>query len=222
MGHPPYSPETSFEHLHVSLNAIPDSSAKIEADRRQIEEPQNVRLTASLKAVRMDSDKAAETAEIQHVQCKDVTHAVDVHRGGQPCIVDLNAQDAVLQDNSPPLTINRIVVGQESHASLDCAYFALGIGNGQTKAVAVERAGHGVPKLSDILMRVMQNGALTGELSERCIYDLVLGIGASRHAQKDIGVDQARANRHLVVILVDPLARNSLRQRGNLVRELGQ
>src|SRR5437764_199684 len=45
-------------------------------------------------------------------------------------------------------------------------YFALGVGNGQTKAVAFERACHGVPKLSDILMRVMKNGALTGELSE--------------------------------------------------------
>ena len=61
-------------------------------------------------------------------------------------------------------------------------YFALGIGDGQTKTVVIERARHGIPKLSDILVGVMQNGALTGELSERCVYESVLGIGAPRHA----------------------------------------
>ncbi len=75
----------------------------------------------------MDSDEAAETAEIRHIQRKDVAHAVDVHRGSQARVMNLNAQDAVLHDNSPPLSINRVAVGQEDHASLDCLYLALGI-----------------------------------------------------------------------------------------------
>ncbi len=89
-------------------------------------------------------------------------------------------------------------------------------------AVASQRARHGIPKLSDILVRVVENGALTSELSERRVYELVLGIGAPRHAKKDIGIHQARGNRHLIVSLVNPLARNSLRQWRNLVGELGQ
>jgi hypothetical protein len=170
----------------------------------------------------MDSDETAEAAEIRYIQCKDVAHAVNVHRGSQARIVNLNSQDAVLHDNSSPLSINCVAIGQEDHATLDCAHFAFGIGNGQTEAVAIERARHGIPKLSDILMRVVKNRALTCELSERCVYELVLGIGAPGHTQKDICIDQARANRHLIVVLVNPFARNGVRQRGNLVRELGE
>jgi hypothetical protein len=51
---------------------------------------------------------------------------------------------------------------------------------------------------------------------------LVLRIGAPGHAQQDVGIYQARRYSHLVVILVNPIAGNSLGQRWNLIRELGQ
>ncbi len=105
-----------------------------------------------------------------------------IHSSGQARIVYLNAQDAVLYNDPPPLSIHELAIRQEDHSSLNCTYFALSIGHCQTKAVPVERARHSIPKLSDILMGVMKNGALAGELSEGCVYDLVLGIGAPRHA----------------------------------------
>ncbi len=43
---------------------------------------------------------------------------VDVHRGRQARIVDLNAQDVVLHDNSPPLSVNRVAVVQRVLESL--------------------------------------------------------------------------------------------------------
>jgi hypothetical protein len=83
-------------------------------------------------------------------------------------------------------------------------------------------ASHCIPKLGDILVPVVKDCALAGESSERRVYDLVLRIGASGHAQQDVGIYQTRRNRHLVVILVKPIAGNSLGQRWNLVRELRQ
>lgn len=84
------------------------------------------------------------------------------------------------------------------------------------------RPSHCIPKLGDILVRVVKDCALAGESSERRVYDLVLRIGASGHAQQDVGIYQTRRNSHLVVILVKPIAGNRLGQRWNLVRELGQ
>src|ERR1017187_7418915 len=136
----------------------------------------------SLNTIRVNSGETAETFKVGHVQCEYVAHAVHVHDGCHSRIVHLNSRDVVLHDNSSPLAINGFVVRQEDHARFDGPHLALCVGYGQAKAVAVPRACHGVPQLSNILMSVMKHGTLTGKLSERCIDDLVLGIGAPCHA----------------------------------------
>ena len=79
---------------------------------------------------RVKSGQTAETAEVCHVQCEYVAHPVDVHARRQPCVVYLNSQDAVLQDDAPPLPLDGLTVRQESHASLDHADIPFGFGDG--------------------------------------------------------------------------------------------
>jgi hypothetical protein len=43
-------------------------------------------------------------------------------------------------------------------------------------------------RFGDILVRVVKDCALASESSERRVYDLVLRIGASGHAQQDVGI----------------------------------
>ena len=59
----------------------------------------------------MDGDKTAKPAEIRDIQREDVAYPVDIHGGSQSRIMNLNAQDVVFHDNSPLLSINRVVVG---------------------------------------------------------------------------------------------------------------
>jgi len=83
--------------------------------------------------------------------------------------------------------------------------------------VSVEEGARG-----NILVRIVKDCALASESSERRVDDLVLRIGAPGHAQQDVGIYQTRRNSHLFVILVKPIAGNSLGQRWNLIRELSQ
>jgi hypothetical protein len=73
------------------------------------------------KTVWMDRDKTAKTVEIRDIQREDVVYTVDVHCGGQSGIVNLNAQDAVLHDNSAPLSIDPSLSGKKiMPASIAC------------------------------------------------------------------------------------------------------
>jgi len=110
-----------------------------------------------------------------------VGYVVHVHGSSQSRIVYLNTQNFVLQDNPPPLSIKRFTVWQETHAGLDGTYLVLRLGNRQAKTIADQRTRHSVPKLSNVLVRVVKNGALGGKSSECRVHELVLGIGASCH-----------------------------------------
>jgi hypothetical protein len=58
---------------------------------------------------------------------------------------------------------------------------------------------------------VVKNSALARESSEYGIYEMMLGIGAPCHAEEDVGIDQARSNGHLIVILKNPCTRDGTR-----------
>jgi hypothetical protein len=118
--------------------------------------------------------------------------------------VYLNSRDAVLHDDSSPLPIDSFTIRQETHAGLDHANLSLGFSDGQTKTIARDGPSHCIPKLSDILVRIMKSRALHGESSESCINEFMLGVEASGNAEQDVRVDQTRGNSHLVVILVNP------------------
>jgi hypothetical protein len=106
-----------------------------------------------------------------------MAHAMHAHGSGQPRVVHLNTHHAVLYDNRTPFSIDGLAIRQKAHTSLDCTYLALGFGDGQAEPIADQRTRHCVPKLSNILVRVVENCAMAGESSERCVYELVLGIG---------------------------------------------
>lgn len=80
----------------------------------------------------MHCSEVAIPAEIRYVQCEYMAYAVDIHRSRQPRIVNLNPQDAVLNDDFPPFSINRVTIRQKNHAGFDCAYFSLCVSSGQT------------------------------------------------------------------------------------------
>jgi hypothetical protein len=61
--------------------------------------------------VGMQSGETSEAAEICDVQCKYVIHVVHIHGRRQPCVVHLNSRDGILDDNSPPLPVDRLVLG---------------------------------------------------------------------------------------------------------------
>src|SRR5258708_36282160 len=105
---------------------------------------------------------------------------MNLHHRSQAGIVNLNALDAILHNNSPPLSINRYTVRQESHTGLDSPDFALGLRDRQSETVAGHRTCDRVPKFSDILVCVMKHSALTGESNQRCIDQMVLRIAAPR------------------------------------------
>jgi hypothetical protein len=86
-----------------------------------------------------------------------------------------------------------------NHADLPFAF-----GNGQTKTIAYDGPGHNVPKLRDVLMRVMKSRTLSAKSSKSRISEFMLGIGTSGNAEQDVRVDQTRGDSHLVVILVNP------------------
>ena len=129
----------------------------------------------------MNSRKTAETFKIHYVQCQYVGYAVHVHGCSQPRIVYLNTQNFVLQDNPPPLSIKGFIVWQETHAGLDGTDLPLRFRNCQAKTIAALGTRHSVPKLSNVLVRVVKSGALGGKSSECRVHELVLGIGAPCH-----------------------------------------
>jgi hypothetical protein len=94
----------------------------------------------------------------------------------------LNPQDAVLHDDAPPLSVDGFTVRQESHASLNHADLTFGFGDGQTKTIAYSGPGHNVPKLRDILVRVIKSRALSAKSSKSRINEFVLWIGTSGNA----------------------------------------
>jgi hypothetical protein len=53
---------------------------------------------------------------------------------------------------------------------------------------ASDRASHHVPKLSDVLVSVVQNCALSLKSGKSCIDELVVRVGASGDAHEDIRV----------------------------------
>jgi len=99
--------------------------------------------------------------------------------------------------------------------------FAFSFGRSQPEAIACDRPGHDIPELGNVLVRVMERRARTLKLCECPISCCILGIGAARNTQKDIGVQETRGRSHLVVVLVKPFPRNHVWQRGDFIRVPG-
>lgn len=120
------------------------------------------------------------------------------------------------------LPVNGVAVGQEGHAGLDRTYLALSVFDGEPETVTSNGSCHHVPELSDVLERVVKGCAAHGQPDESRSHQLVLRVGSSCSAQQNIRVDQTRDDRHLVVVLVNPLPRDGGRQRRDLVGKLGK
>ena len=72
-------------------------------------------------------------------------------------------------------SIKGFIVWQETHAVLDGTDLPLRFRNCQAKTIAALGTRHSVPKLSNVLVRVVKSGALGGKSSECRVHELMLG-----------------------------------------------
>jgi hypothetical protein len=54
------------------------------------------------------------TSKVPIIESQNPLNAVYSHRGGQPCIMDLNARHAIRDKEFPPLFMHRQAVGKQS------------------------------------------------------------------------------------------------------------
>src|ERR1700675_2858573 len=94
------------------------------------------------------------TSKVPIIESQNPLNAVYSHRGGQPCIMDLNARHAIRDKEFPPLFMRRQAVGKQSELFFKEFRAPVCFLRGKSVAVAVERAGTRVPEFTDILRGV--------------------------------------------------------------------
>ena len=72
-------------------------------------------------------------------------------RGGDLCVVDLNAGDGMFDDEFAPVFIDFGCVGQKVENLFDFCQFGIGFGDGETQTVFVSGARADVPEFRDVL-----------------------------------------------------------------------
>ena len=131
-----------------------------------------------------------ESCEVTGIECQNPADAMDVHRCHQLCIVDLDAQNTVLDDQAFPLSINRRRVWQDRQEPLDFLNLSKGQCNGESEAVVGCGPGSDIPKLGNILEREIYRLAGFEQLCDTLNgYGVawMIGLGAP---QQDVRIDQ--------------------------------
>ena len=131
---------------------------------------------------------AGVASEVGGVQTEEIRYSVSLHPRHQPGIVHLNSRDMVLDNDPPPFPVDCLAVWQQAHTGFDCAYFALGFGDSQPETVTANGPCHRVPKFRNVLMCVIESGALPRQSGEGGVHSSMLRIGPSRNAQEDVRV----------------------------------
>jgi hypothetical protein len=154
----------------------------------------------------MQRGETAEAFKVRNIQCQYMVYSMHDHGRRQSRIVHLNTQN---------LSGNNVMP-----ASIACT-------SRSASAAVKPKPLRGSGRVLAFQAR-LHSGACNKELCldrrvERAL-NLRVGVvvGPPRHAQEDVGIDQARRNGHLIAILIKPLARYVLGQGRNLSRELGK
>ena len=134
--------------------------------------------------------------EVGGVEREQVSHAVNLHGSGQPGVMNLNAQDGMGDHETTPFVVDRLANPQEHHSLFDRADFAVRVPRRQSEAVPVRGPRCHVPKLGNVLMCVVQNGARFGQPCKSGIHDGMVRVIAPRDSEQDIGIDPMRRGRH--------------------------
>jgi len=56
------------------------------------------------------------TLKIVRVEREQMSHGVNFHSGGQPCVIYLNAADGMGHNETPPFVVDGFAIRQEYHA----------------------------------------------------------------------------------------------------------
>jgi hypothetical protein len=89
----------------------------------------------------MNGLDACITSKVPIIESQNPLNAAYSHRGGQPCIMDLNARHAIRDKEFPPLFMHRQAVGKQSELFFKEFRAPVCFLRGKSVAVAVERAG---------------------------------------------------------------------------------
>jgi hypothetical protein len=73
----------------------------------------------------MHGGEAWVAREIAGIERQQVSEAMNAHRCGKPRSVNLDADHSVRDHEPPPFVVDRLVIGQQYHAALDHADFAI-------------------------------------------------------------------------------------------------
>ncbi len=82
------------------------------------------------------------TSKVPIIESQNPHNAVYSHRGGQPCIMNLNARHAIRDKEFPPLFMHRQAVGKQSELFFKEFRALVCFLRGKSVAVAVERGVH--------------------------------------------------------------------------------
>ena len=97
----------------------------------------------------MHDTKSLKPPEIPDVDRQQLAHAMDIHAGRQPRVMDLYALDVVSDEQRAPAFMRFTTVGQKLEVPLDDAGEVVRFSDAQAKAVPLKRTRRGVPKLSE-------------------------------------------------------------------------
>ena len=131
-----------------------------------------------------------------------------IHASRQPGIMNLHALNIMRDQQRPPAVVDLTAVRQKLEIAFDHAGEAICLGDAQTEAVLVSRAGRGVPELAQRLRGVAEPHPLIGERVKRAVDRVIWWVVVSAEAQQNICCRVGRFGRWAsVMIPVKALAR---------------
>jgi len=92
-----------------------------------------------------------EAGEVAGVEGEDAFDAVDVPDGGDAGIVDLDAGDGVINEESAPLEVNIGGVWEQGDSRFDRASAPIGLGWSQAISVAIGGPRQSIPEFPKVL-----------------------------------------------------------------------
>ena len=138
----------------------------------------------------MENAEIVEAPEVADIDGQQLPHAMDIHARREPGIMDLHALDIVRDEKLPPAIVDLPAVRQQLEIPLDHTGQAVRLGDAQTEAVLVERAGGGVPELGQGLLGVAEPHPLPDQRAKRVADCGMLRVIAFADPQQDIAVEQ--------------------------------
>jgi len=147
-------------------------------------------------------------------------HAVGFHGGNEPCVMDLGADNGIMDDELSPFVIGGKAIWKEAKVPLDHACSSFCFGRGQAKApTSRRRARRDAPKFGQDLRRIAESFASRAEFLNSLLGQGAGWVMAACEPEKNARIKEIG---HLVVVRIDVVAGEIRRKRGNVFCTFGK